>query len=124
MNVNNTCVWEPCQNTDFDGQIADTTLVFITHTILTLQRRFEAYETTGELFREAQQQLLELTLWQRILKIFMKMLRQLLDIFSIDVDDTLKRILQNDQISSQLLAMMEILKEEKDNDEKMTKMVA
>lgn len=113
-----------CQNTDFDGQIADTTLVFITHTILTLQRRFEAYETTGELFREAQQQLLELTLWQRILKIFMKMLRQLLDIFSIDVDDTLKRILQNDQISSQLLAMMEILKEEKDNDEKMTKMVA
>jgi hypothetical protein len=27
-----------CQNTDFDGQIADATLVLITHTILTLQR--------------------------------------------------------------------------------------
>ncbi|MFA5475895.1 MAG: IS4 family transposase, partial [Bacteroidales bacterium] len=68
-----------CQNTDFDGQIADTTIVLITHTILMLQRRFEAYETMGGLFRESQQQLLELTLWDRILKIFIRMLRELLE---------------------------------------------
>jgi hypothetical protein len=105
-----------CQNTDFDGQIADTTLVLITHTILTLKRRFEAYETMGELFRESQQHLLELTLWERILKVFIKMLKQLLEILSIDIEETIERIMQNDQASKQLLTMLNRLKDEDDND--------
>ena len=60
------------QNTDFDGQIADATITLATHTILSLQKRFSAYETMGELFRETQQQLLELTLWERLIKVFIK----------------------------------------------------
>jgi len=98
-----------CQNTDFDGQIADATLVFITHTILTLQRRFDAYETMGDLFREAQQNLLELTLWQRILNVFLKMLKQLLDIFNMDIDETMKRVLQNKKSYNQLIEIMKAL---------------
>ncbi len=38
------------QNTDFDGQIADTTLALVTHKILTLQKRFGCYEAMGGLF--------------------------------------------------------------------------
>ena len=104
-----------CQNTDFDGQIADTTIVFITHTVLSLQRRFVAYETMGELFRETQQQLLELNLWERILKIFLKLLHQLMVIMSIDLDETLGKILKEDYVSKQLIAMLNALQDYEDN---------
>lgn len=106
-----------CQNTDFDGQIADTTIVLITHTILTLQRRFEAYETMGGLFRESQQQLLELTLWDRILKIFIRMLRELLEILSIDIEETIGKITSCDKSATQVLAMLEAIKQCSDNAE-------
>ncbi|MCP3932181.1 MAG: transposase [Bacteroidetes bacterium] len=104
-----------CQNTDFDGQIADATMALITHTILTLQRRFEAYETMGGLFRESQQHLLELTLWERILKVFIKMLRQLLEVLSIDIDETIEKIMQSDRAGIQLLAMLSALNDFGDN---------
>ena len=98
-----------CQNTDFDDQIADATMALKTHTILTLQRRFEAYETMGELFRESQQHLLELTLWEGILKVFIKMLQQLLEILSIDIEETIEKIMQSERAGIQLLAMLSTL---------------
>ena len=83
------------QNTDFDGQIADTTLVFVTHTILTLQKRFGCYETMGGLFRQVQQGLLELTLWQRLVKAFIQMVTHLLDFLCIDIEQTMRKISEN-----------------------------
>ena len=99
------------QNTDFDGQIADATLTLITHTVLTLQKRLGAYETIGGLFRETQQHLIELTLWERILEIFIKMLRQLLEILNIDIEETMEKLIQNDEASKRLLAMLNALNE-------------
>jgi hypothetical protein len=99
------------QNTDFDGQIADTTLTLITHTVLSLQKRFEAYETMGGLFRETQQHLIELTLWERILEIFIKLLHQLVEILNIDIEETMETIMQNDKKSKQLLSMLNALKD-------------
>ena len=113
-----------CQNTDFDGQIADATMALITHTILTLQRRFEAYETMGELFRESQQHLLELTLWERILKVFIKLLQQLSEILSIDIEETIEKIMQSDRAGTQLLAMLSALNDFDDNVEYKTKIAA
>jgi hypothetical protein len=104
-----------CQNTDFDGQIADATMALITHTILTLQRRFEAYETMGELFRESQQHLLELTLWERILKVFINMLQQLSEVLSIDIDETIEKIMRSEKAGKQLLAMLTALNDFGDN---------
>jgi hypothetical protein len=113
-----------CQNTDFDGQIADATIALITHTILTLQRRFEAYETLGELFRETQQQLLELTLWERIIKAFIRMLRELSEIISIDIEATIEKIITSNHATNQLLKMLRLLSESLDNDEYNTKIAA
>ena len=109
------------QNTDFDGQIADTSLTLITHTILTLQKRFGSYETIGELFRETQQYLIELTLWERLLKIFLKMLLQLIEILSIDIDETMSRLMQDDEISRKLRKMLSVLNDYEDNIEKTDK---
>jgi len=104
------------QNTDFDGQIADTTLALITHTVLTLQKRFGSYETMGELFRETQQYLLELTLWERLLRVFYKMILQLFEIIDIDLEEVISTLVQNDEASRKLMRMLSVLSDLTDND--------
>ncbi|MBC8321485.1 MAG: transposase [Bacteroidetes bacterium] len=105
------------QNTDFDGQVADITITLATHTILSLQKRFSSYETMGELFRETQQHLLELTLWERLVKVFLKMVVQLAMILNVDVEEIIEKIMRSDQTSKQLLAILKMLDEFEDNDQ-------
>ena len=109
------------QNTDFDGQIADVTITLATHTILSLQKRFSSYETMGELFRETQQHLLELTLWERLVKVFIKMVIQMATILNIDVEEIIEKLMQNDQTSKQLLSILKVVDEFKDNDQNLHK---
>ena len=81
------------QNADFYGQIADATLTMITYTILTLYKRFEAYETLGALFRHTQAEMLEKTLCERIAMVFIKIVTDLLEILSLDVEESIGRII-------------------------------
>ena len=105
------------QNTDFDGQIADVTITLATHTILSVQKRFSSYETMGELFRETQQHLLELTLWERLCRVFLKMIVQLAEILNVDMEEILEKLMQSDQTSKQLLAILKVVDEFEDNDQ-------
>lgn len=111
------------QNTDFDGQIADAAITLATYTILSLQKRFGSYETMGGLFRETQQQLLELTLWERLIRVFIKMLVQLTMILNVDIDEIIEKLMQNDQTGRQLLAMLKALEQYEDNDQNNSKNV-
>jgi len=111
------------QNTDFDGQIADMTITLATHTILSLQKRFSSYETMGELFRETQQHLLELTLWGRLVKVFLKMVVQLATILSVDVEEMIEKLMQSDQTSKQLLVILKALDKFEDNHQNTNKSV-
>jgi len=111
------------QNTDFDGQIADAALTLVTHTILTLQKRFSSYETMGELFRETQQHLLDLTLWERLIKVFINMVVQLIDILDIEIEDIMDKLMNNDETSRKLRAILSVLSDFKDNTEESDKTV-
>ena len=97
------------QNTDFDGQIADTTLSLATYTILTLQKRFGCYETLGGLFREIQQGLLEMTLWERLLRAFIQMVIHLLDFLSIDIEETMRKMLKLSYNDTKFTAVISLL---------------
>ena len=77
------------QGTDFDAQIADSTLCMMTHMVLTLAKRFGEYETMGELFREQRESLLALTLWKRILGIIERLLAALSELLAINVHETI-----------------------------------
>jgi hypothetical protein len=112
------------QNTDFDGQIADVTITLVTHTILSLQKRFSSYETMGELFRETQQYLLELTLWERIINVFLKMVIQLATILNIDLEEIIEKLMKSEKASKQLLAILKALNEMEDNSQNNKKIVA
>lgn len=108
------------QNTDFDGQIADTTLAMITHIILTLQKRFGSYETMGGLFRETQQYLLELTLWERLLRVFYKMVLQLFEIIDIDMEEVISKLVKDDKASRKLRIMLSVLGDMQENGQNWT----
>ena len=84
------------QNTDFDGQIADTAITLLTHLILSLGLRFQAYETMGGLFRNVQHQMIQDTLHQRMMKVMVEVIIELLEFLSIDVEETIERLIAYD----------------------------
>jgi len=106
------------QNTDFDGQVANATLTLVIHTVLALQKRFGSYETMGELFRETQQHLLELTLWERLINVFIKLVLQLIDLLRIDVEELMEKLMQDNDASLKLRTILSALGDYKDNPEK------
>jgi hypothetical protein len=82
-----------CQSSDFDAQIADTTIVMITYILLSLRFRFENYESKGALFRVMNADYLRMTLDKRLWKLFMEVICVFAEIFDMDADDLLKRVL-------------------------------
>lgn len=111
------------QNTDFDGQIADATLALITYTILTLNKRFEDYETTGAIYRQVQKDLLELTLYERLLRILANVVLVLTDMFGIDVNEAMKKMITNENIPQQLFNVVMELNKTRDNQIKSTETI-
>lgn len=55
-----------CQSVDFDGQIAATTISFIQYIMLSLDKRFTAYESIGGLFKHCKNKTQEAILTERI----------------------------------------------------------
>jgi len=94
------------QNTDFFGQIADATLTMITYTILSLYKRFQAYETMGALFHHTQKEMLEKTLCERIEMVILKILRDLLEILSIDVEQTLYHLISSEKVGKEIIILL------------------
>jgi hypothetical protein len=105
------------QNTDFYGQVADATLTMITYTILALNKRFEAYETMGALFRDTQKEMLEKTLCQRIELVILKIIRDLLEILCIDVEATLYRLMSSDKVDRNIMVLLNAVNQIDDDDE-------
>jgi hypothetical protein len=103
------------QNTDFCGQIADATLTMITYTILSLYKRFEAYETLGALFRDTQKEMLEKTLCERIGMVILKILHELLEILSIDVEETLYRLTSSEKADKNIIFLLNAVNQLKDD---------
>jgi hypothetical protein len=94
------------QNTDFYGQIADVALTLITYTILTLYKRFEAYETLGQLFRNTQAEMIEKTLCERIAIVFIKIVVDLLEILCINVEESISRIISANEVDKNVLILL------------------
>ncbi len=58
-----------CQSTDFEAHIAWITLSFISYTMLSIHKRFDDYETMGEGFRDFKNELLEITMVEKLWQI-------------------------------------------------------
>ena len=84
-----------CQSSDFDAHIADTTVTMIAYILLTFRFRFEHYESKGELFRSMNAECLRMTLDMRLWELILVLIQAIAEIFDVDVDDLLKKILTN-----------------------------
>ena len=79
----------------------------IQYIILSLNKRFLSYETTGELFRESQKQLIELTIASRMWKLFIALQQRILELFEIDIDmDTLYAKIINNKKDGKIILML------------------
>jgi len=90
-----------CQSKDFDAQIADTTITMIQYILLTLRKRFDDYDTRGEIFRDVGEQMQERTLHARLwdlLVAVMKIIMESFDIIIEDIDVCIARLINQDKL--------------------------
>ena len=89
------------QSTNFDVQIAQTTVSMIQYLLVSLKYRMEAYETIGGMFKDIKQDYIEHNLNERLLLAIIEILSILeLIIGNIDFEETIgKLILYSDSLS-------------------------
>ncbi|MDR1881906.1 MAG: transposase [Prevotella sp.] len=94
-----------CQSSNFDAQIADTTISMITYILLSFRYRYDNYESMGALYRSMNADRLRQTLDLRLWGLFLEMIQLVADLFNTDADELLQKML-TDPIAEQRLTQM------------------
>ena len=94
------------QANDFDSQIADTTISLMQYIALTLHKRFQAYETLGELFRANKQYFLEATLAKRLWAFFLQLLHQIAELLEVDVEQLMLKTFNQNEVEYRIFKML------------------
>lgn len=82
-----------CQSEHFNAQVADCTIALITHTLISLENRFSNYETLGGLFEEIKEQITMMTLWERIIKLILKVVMAIATVTGESIFELVKRLI-------------------------------
>ena len=96
-----------CQSNDFDAQIADI-ITMIQHILLTLQYRFEHYESKGKLFESVKEEVIQARLNERLWGLYIELLRIIETLFEgIDEMELLERFIENEKANAILGRLLE-----------------
>ena len=85
-----------CQSTDFDVHIDWITLSFISYMMLSLRKRFDDYETMGEVFRDFKNELLEITLVEKLCQIMELLFHEIFIKLGVDWEIFLDKLTKNE----------------------------
>ncbi len=91
-----------CQSTDFDAQIASISISFTNYMVLSLTKRFESYETIGEMFRAFKDTMLQQNIMQRIWKMICGLLASIIAEIGADIDTLIAKIINSDTFMQDL----------------------
>jgi len=91
------------QAQDFDTQIAATTITMIQYNILSVAKGFSDYESIGEIFRSTKVDTIQLTVTEKIWKMITEILTKLAELFDIDTDSLMEKILVDNQKFTKLI---------------------
>ncbi|MCF6357234.1 MAG: transposase [Draconibacterium sp.] len=82
------------QSTNFDVQVAQTTITMIQYLLVSLKYRMEAYETIGGLFKDIKQDYIEHKLNERLLLAIIEILA-VLDLLTagVDIEETISKLI-------------------------------
>ena len=83
------------QSDNFSAQIASISLVALQYNVLSVVKRFTAYETIGGLFRAVNQDSLEITISERIWGTFLELVAATTRVFNITDEEVLEAALTN-----------------------------
>lgn len=97
-----------CQAQDFDAQIAATTLCMLQYNLLSVVKRFNDYETFGELFREVRKDSLKITIAEQIWLIITEIIAELSEIFNIDTELLMEKLFSENEKVSKLLNLKKL----------------
>lgn len=100
-----------CAGRDFDEQIADCTLCFLTYITTSIEKRFSEYETMGELFTNMGEDLMALTLWKRVLACIKRLLEVLCEHLGVTIDELEESLINDDEAASAYLVMAKALED-------------
>ena len=100
-----------CQGRDFDEQIADCTLCYITYTVMALEKRFSDYETMGELFSEMKDDLMALTLWKRVLACIERLLDVLAERLGFTAEELISNIIADENAAKDYIFIANALEQ-------------
>lgn len=95
------------QSQDFDAQIADISLAMIGFNVLSLAKKFEAYQSTGGLFAHLKDQVTELTVCKRIWGFILELLQTIAEITDGDFNQLIIRILKNKPENNKIFRLIE-----------------
>lgn len=86
-----------CQANNFASQIASTSLTALQYNILSLVKRFTAYETMGKLFENTSKDSLELSITERIWGALQELIIAIADLFGLTDEDIYNAIINRSE---------------------------
>ena len=93
-----------CQSVDFDTQIAAVSICFMNYMLLTLYKRFQSYESLGEIFKAFKDKIIEDTIVAKLWKLFIDIYTKVLAELGVDCDcfvhKLINQVLSIDQIKA------------------------
>ena len=97
-----------CQSVHFSAQIASFSLTMMQYNILCTVKRFEAYETLGELFNETTGNTLELSVTDKIWELILDTILEIAEIVSADASELLSAIIDENPKFHKLYQMYKL----------------
>ena len=97
------------QGRDFDGQVADCTVCFLTYIVMALEKRFSDYETMGALFTGMESDVMALTLWSRMLDCIRRLLEVLCGHLGVSLDELAESLINDEDAAEAYYIMAKAL---------------
>jgi predicted nucleic acid-binding Zn finger protein len=94
-----------CQSSNFDAQIAETTISMIAYLLLTLRFRYDNYESKGALYRSMNADVLRETLDKRLWGLFIELVCAVSETLEIGADELFERMLTNPKAETMIMAL-------------------
>jgi len=79
--------------------------------LLALLKRFESYETIGGAFRNSKHAMLEIALADRIMEIFLQIMKELVELLELDYELIMEKLLHKDS-SDKIITILNALQED------------
>ena len=96
-----------CQSSNFDAQIADTTITMIAYILLAFRFRYDNYETMGGLFRAISAETLRKTLDIRLWELFIDLVKTVCQLIEKDFDDVMELVMRKPEMAQLVESILE-----------------